>query len=248
MTPLRIDPSSRMPVPEDPETSARVESALPELAQLRRTLEARPKRYVELTARTNFSFLSGEEAALLRDMVLTINTFFGWDFNSCEALRGPDGVLHPIDFANACPDSQVTSLHYHFPWLVKANVRWSIFCAVTGRKMRQNLDWGPYYEVADRDDLSYREKLAAYGRIARERLDSDRFGEFCAEHLGHLDEVAWEFFGGDVARDAVHQKVKALYPAHEVEQFTNHFYGLIQFWRKTERDRLGAATEPAATA
>jgi len=194
----------------------------------------------------DFNFLSGEEAALLRDMVLTINAFFGWDFNSCEALRGADGTLRPIDFANACPDSQVTSLHYHFPWLVKANVRWSAYCAVTGRRMRHNLDWRPFFEIAARDDLSYREKLAAYGKIARERLDAERFGEFCAEHLAHLDEVAWEFFGSDVARDAVHQKVEALYPAHEVEQFTNHFYGLIQFWRKTERDRLDAARPPAA--
>jgi hypothetical protein len=114
--------------------------------------------------------------------------------------------------------------------------------------MRKTLDWQPFYDVADRDDLSAREKLAAYGRIARERLDEERFGEFCAEHLAHLDEVAWEFFGSDRARDAVHQKVKALFPAHEVEQFTGHFWGLIQFWRKTERDRLDAARRPAPAA
>jgi hypothetical protein len=29
-----------------------------------------------------------------------------------------------------------------------------------------------------------------------------------------------------------------MYPDHEVEQFTAHFWGLIQFWRKTESDRL----------
>lgn len=32
-------------------------------------------------------FLDPEDALLLRDLTLTINTFFGWDFNSCEALR-----------------------------------------------------------------------------------------------------------------------------------------------------------------
>ncbi len=188
-----------------------------------------------------FNFLSGEELKRLRDMTLTINTFFGWDFNSCESLR-QDGVFHPIDFANACPDSQVTSLHFHFPWLVKAQVRWSLFCAGTGRKMRKNLDWEPFYAVADRD-LSFDERLAEYAKIAHQRFDSDRFQDFCATHLAHLDEVAWEFFGTPLAKQAVRSKVAALFPEHEIEEFTEHFWGLIQFWRKTEADRMTAAGE-----
>jgi hypothetical protein len=179
-------------------------------------------------------FANADEAQLLRDTTLTINTFFGWDFNSCEALR-KQGTWHPIDFANPCPDSQVTSLHYHFPWLVNANIRWSVFCAVTERPMRRTLDWEPYYEVAKRD-IPYREKLRMYGKIAEDRLDAARFEEFCAKHLGHLDEVAWEFFGTPVAKDAVRKKVAALYPAHEVELFTELFWKRIQAWRSdTER-------------
>src|SRR5262245_41741192 len=88
-----------------------------------------------------------EDAALLEDMTLTINAFFGWDFNSCEALR-KDGVWHPIDFANPCPDSQVTSLHVHFPWLVKAKVRWSLFCAAVQKPFRLTLDWQPFLAIA----------------------------------------------------------------------------------------------------
>ena len=57
------------------------------------------------------------------------------------------------------------------------------------------------------------------------------FEAFCAEHLGHLDEVLWEFFGTDIARDAVRAKVEALFPEHEHEEFTEHFWGLIQRWR-----------------
>ncbi|MSP16881.1 MAG: hypothetical protein EXR73_09770 [Myxococcales bacterium] len=176
-------------------------------------------------------FVTAAEAQTLRDTTLTINTFFGWDFNSCEALRGGDGVWYPIDFANACPDSQVTSLHYHFPWLVKAYLRWSIYCAVTKRKMRRTLDWEPYYAIADLPDMSYPERLRAYGKIAEERLEAARFEEFCAKHLGHLDEVAWEFFGTQAAKTAVREKVNALFPAHEVEAFTSLFFGRIQEWR-----------------
>jgi len=172
----------------------------------------------------------------MSDMVLTINSFFNWDFNSCEALR-KEGEFYPIDFANACPDSQVTSLHYHLPWLVKAKIRWALFVAATGRKVRHNPDWNPYFDVAGRD-LPYRDKLAAYAAIAHDRYETDRFLEFCDTHLGMLDEVTWEYFGSERAKEAVRRKVSVIFPLHEVEQYTEHFWGLLQFWRRTERDRL----------
>jgi hypothetical protein len=175
-------------------------------------------------------FVAPEEASLLKDITLTINAFFGWDFNSCEALR-KDAVWYPIDFANPCPDSQVTSLHRHFPWLVKANIRWSVFCAVTKKKMRRTLDWEPFFEIAAWRDVTYRERLRAYAKVAEERFEAARFDEFCAKHLPHLDEVAWEFFGTQTAKDAVRAKVTALFPPHEIEQFTELFWLRIQAWR-----------------
>ena len=57
------------------------------------------------------------------------------------------------------------------------------------------------------------------------------FEEFCDEHLGPLEEVAWEYFGSKDAREAVREKVAALFPEHEVEEFTEHFWGSIQSWR-----------------
>jgi hypothetical protein len=119
-------------------------------------------------------------------------------------------------------------------------IRWAVFCAVTKRPMRRTLDWDPYYKVLAKG-LPYRERLAAYGQIASTRLQSERFEEFCARHLAHLDEVAWEYFGTDTARQAVQAKVESLFPAHEVEQFTEHFWGLIQFWRKTEQGGSGGS-------
>jgi hypothetical protein len=184
--------------------------------------------------RMDRDFLDAGLHAEIEDITLTINAFFGWDFNSCEALLR-DGAWHPIDFANACPDSQVTSLHYHFPWLIKANLRWAIFCAATRRRVRHNLDWEPYFEIAAEEELPYREKLRRYALLARQTLDADSFEEFCGQHLPHLDAVADEFFGTEQARDAVRQKVAALFPAHEVDQFTELFYGRIQQWRADER-------------
>jgi hypothetical protein len=178
-------------------------------------------------------FLPAEEDSLIRDITLTINSFFGWDFNSCETLRS-GGEWIPIDFANPCPDSQVTSLHRHFPWVVLANLRWSIFCAATRRPMRKTLDWDPFYAIAARD-LPYREKIAQYAKIARERFDTERFEDFCARHLAHLDQVAWDFFGTGAAMEAVRKKVEALFPANEVEAFTQLFWVRIQEWRETAK-------------
>jgi hypothetical protein len=175
-------------------------------------------------------FMSPNDEEHLRKMTLTINAFFGWEFNSCEALR-KEHIWYPIDFANPCPDSQVTSLHFHFPWMVKAYLRWTLFCAATKRKMRRNLDWEPFYAVAA-EELSYREKLEKYAAIAAERLETNRFEEFCAKHLSHLDSVAFEFFASSEAKEAVRLKVTALFPEHEVEKFTELFWARIQEWRR----------------
>ncbi len=174
-------------------------------------------------------FISDEDRSLLADLTLTINGMFGWDFNSCEALR-QGGTWYPIDFANPCPDSQVTSLHYHFPWIVKSNIRWSLFLAATKKKMRKTLDWEPYYEIG-LQQLPFREKVAALAKVTRQRMEADRFEEFCAKHLSHLDEIAWEFFGSEIARAAVRKKVAALFPEHEVDTFTDLFWTRIQAWR-----------------
>ena len=176
--------------------------------------------------RMDVDFLSAKDKQRLIDMTTVINAFFGWDFNSCESLLS-GGEWHPIDFANACPDSQVTSLHFHFPWLIKANLRWSIFCAATKRRRNTNLDWHEYFDIADKD-MSFDDKLAGYVKIARRRFDVDGFNEFCDKHLAHIDEVADEYFSTDEVRDAIRQKVEALYPEHEFDLFTELFWDRVQ--------------------
>ena len=109
-----------------------------------------------------------------------VNAFFRWEFNSCENLVAGDQV-HPIDYANACPDVAVTSLHYYFPWAMKALLRWSVYCAVTGRRARTQVDTGPWFEVADDPELDYGDKLEAYQRLADQHFDKERYLDFCAD-------------------------------------------------------------------
>ena len=187
--------------------------------------------------RMETGFLSADDEAKLSSMAMIINAFFGWDFNSCEGLRS-NGEWQLIDFANACPDSQVTSLHFHFPWLIKANIRWSVYCAATDRSMHANLNWQDYFRIAD-SDRSFDEKLDAYTALALDYFEKERFDAFCEEHLGHMDEVANEFFGTDVVRDAIRQKVSALYPEHEIDEFTELFWDRIQEWRRQDSAERG---------
>lgn len=175
-------------------------------------------------------FCSAEDQAVMEDTCLLINSYFGWDFNSCEALR-KDGVFHPIDFANPCPDSQVNSIHRHWPWYVLSNLRWALFVAATRRPMRQTLDFAPFQAIA-KQELPYREKLRQYGKVARQRFDKDRFDEFCAGQLKPLVGATVEWLGGESCRAAIRRKVAHIFPAHEVDEFSERFWQQVQVGRE----------------
>jgi hypothetical protein len=121
-----------------------------------------------------------------------VNAFFRWDFNSCESIV-KDGQAHPIDYANASPDLALTSLGYHFPWAIRSLVAWCLFCTVTSRSMRINQTTRDYFEIGDRDDLSYEEKLERYRELADAHLQAEAFEEFRATALGQLDEAMVEY-------------------------------------------------------
>ncbi|HEU4348533.1 MAG TPA: hypothetical protein VFR35_12185 [Actinoplanes sp.] len=167
------------------------------------------------------------------DEVITIsrlvNAFFRWEFNSCESLIKGDDV-YPIDYANACPDVAITSLHYYFPWAMAALLRWTAFCVVTGRQPRLDMNTADYFAIADQSDLPYREKLAGYRKLADEYFDVQRYQEFCARHLAHVDEMVYEWISSREFRDLLDDTIRATFPEHEHDRFRAHFGGLIDAW------------------
>ena len=174
-------------------------------------------------------FLSADTGDEVVTISRLVNAFFHWEFNSCESLvRG--GEVFPIDYANACPDVAVTSLHYYFPWAMKALLRWTAFCVVTGRKVRIDLDTRRYFEVGDREDLSYEEKLAEYRKLADEYFETDRYADFCASRLGHVDEMVYDWVRSDAFDSLLLDTVRATYPVAEHDRFIAHFRGLIGAW------------------
>ena len=177
-------------------------------------------------------FLDADKGWEARTITKVINAFFRWDFNSCESILKED-VLWPIDFANACPDVAITSLHYYFPWAIKSLAAWSLFCLLTERPMRITMDFDPYFEIAD-SDRSYTEKLIAYEQLADEHFEQERFEEFRAEQLPHLDQVMWELARSPEFDHMLVQTVTDTFPAHEHERFIAHYRGLIEHWVEAE--------------
>ncbi|HVL64376.1 MAG TPA: hypothetical protein VM573_04305 [Actinomycetota bacterium] len=158
-----------------------------------------------------------------------VNAFFRWEYNSCETIVKGDQV-YPIDYANACPDTSLISLHYYFPWAIKTLAKWTLFCAVTGREMRIDQEVRRYFAIGDRDDLSYEEKLEEYGRLADEYFETDRYFEFCEEHLPHMDEAMVEYVESDDFDALLVDTVRSTFPAAEHEHFIAHYRGLLGAW------------------
>ena len=186
------------------------------------------------------SFLSPEAGTEVVTIGRLVNAFFKWEFNSCETLVA-GGEVYPIDYANACPDVALTSLHYYFPWAMKALVKWSIFALVTDRKANLDLDSDRYFAVADEPGLSYADKLAIYRSLADAYFDSERYYDFCATRLPQLDQVMLDWVTGPDFDQLLIRTVKAVYPEHEHDQFIAHLRGLIELWVHDETSRLAMA-------
>jgi len=158
-----------------------------------------------------------------------VNAFFRWEFNSCETLV-KDGVVYPIDYANASPDVALTSLHYYFPWAIKALLRWCTFCTVVRRRMRINQNTRAYFDIGDRGDLTYQQKLDGYRGLAEDYFDIDDYREFCDTHLAHLDEATVDYVEGPQFDELIVSTVQSTFPEHEHEHFVAHYRGLLAMW------------------
>lgn len=164
----------------------------------------------------------------------TVNAFFRWEFNSCETLVKGNEV-HPIDYANACPDISLISLHYYFPWAIKSLLKWSLFCAATERRMRVDLDLRRWFDIGD-SDRTYGEKLAAYRELADDYFEAERYDEFCRRHLAPVDEAMVDYVESDTFDRMLVDTVTATFPAHEHERFIPHYRGLLAAWAADQRD------------
>jgi hypothetical protein len=155
------------------------------------------------------------------DQVKIVNAFFRWEYNSYEALV-KDGEIYPIDFANACPDSAISSLHAHFPWVIKALVRWMVFCTVTDRKMAYDLNQREYIEKTA--GKSPEERLSIATKLSEEYFQEKEFRAFSEKHLSHLDEAFADFHAKGHMEPIIAQEIGlSRFPKWEHEKFYEEY-------------------------
>ena len=87
---------------------------------------------------------SPERLKQMTDIVLKINAYLGYDFNTVElAIR--DGVPYAIDFCNPAPDAERTSVgDENFEWVVETAANYAIEKALENKEGQDNLTWGEY--------------------------------------------------------------------------------------------------------
>lgn len=196
------------------------------------------------------NFLPPEQFDEVMKITKIINAFYNWDHNSCEILIDHDGVAHPIDFANAYPDSNVTSLHFYFPELVKSMARWLIFIAVTGRKKPLFAQyWEQMHAIkaeGDKKGWSYKQLIDAYAELADEAFQTKEFNAFCKEQLPNFETEALDYFSSQDFSDILSESVERYFKfEHEWPEKKMHYQGIHQFWIHCEKGRLGIEEEVA---
>jgi hypothetical protein len=198
-----------------------------------------PEQPMHLRYAVDHHFLSAAAGAEVVTIGKLVNAFFRWEFNSCETLV-KDGEVYPIDYANACPDVALTSLHYYFPWAMKALVKWCVFVLATGRRPRLDVATDRFFEIAGQDGLAYDEKLAAYRGLADSYFEAERYHDFCARALPQLDEIVFEWVSSGDFDQLLIETVRSVYPAHEHDMFIAHLRGLISLWTHDAEGSHGA--------
>lgn len=87
---------------------------------------------------------SRERLQQMEEIVLRINQYLGYDFNTVElAIR--DGIPYAIDFCNPAPDADLQSVgEDNFNWVIETAANYAIERALAQEPNRDNLTWGEY--------------------------------------------------------------------------------------------------------
>lgn len=87
---------------------------------------------------------SAERLREMEEIVLRINQYLGYDFNTVE-LAVRNGIPYAIDFCNPAPDADIHSVGAeNFEWVVETAATFAIEKALAQVDGKDNLTWGEY--------------------------------------------------------------------------------------------------------
>lgn len=108
-----------------------------------RIMPYEPRNPHHLRYKSSFS-PSPEQYRVMEDIVLRINQYLGYDFNTVE-LAVRNGIPYAIDFCNPAPDADLNSVgEENFEWVVETAANYAIERAQGCKEGKDNLTWGEY--------------------------------------------------------------------------------------------------------
>ena len=98
-----------------------------------------------------------ERLQQMEEIVLRINKFLGYDFNTVE-LAVRDGVPFAIDFCNPAPDADRNSVgEENFAWVVETATNYAIEKAMAHEDEKDNLTWGEYVKRSTAKEVLFQQ-------------------------------------------------------------------------------------------
>jgi hypothetical protein len=101
--------------------------------------------------------------------------------------------------------------------------------------MRINQNTGDYFEIADRDDLGYDEKLERYAQLADAYFQRDEFEEFRETALPELPRVVLEYVESADFEELAERAIRLEVEPERQDEMIDRCLTLTSAWARDER-------------
>jgi hypothetical protein len=106
--------------------------------------------------------------------------------------------------------------------------------------MQINQNTRDYFEIGDRADIVYEEKLERYGQLADAYFQAEEFEDFRATVLPHLDELVVEYVGNPEFDDLLVHSIRLEVEPERQEEVIERCRRLVQQWAADQLAASGA--------
>lgn len=156
-----------------------------------------------------------------------INSFYGWTYNSFECLV-KDGVIYPIDFANACPDSNFTSLHTHFPWLICSLLKWTSFVGAAKPDLKTDTRIKEFVSIFNDPEVPQQDKYDLHALKSHQYFQVGAYNQFVDGNFKDLEQKMIEFYDNHFDGVIRHAIECSDFPESEHTRWYNYYKDMME--------------------